>query len=112
MSAGARRAGGINRFLTGDMAPWADALTFWPVLSFTAVPPPATGPTEALPFAASTEVDFCLSTPTCVVDSESTTTWVLGVRTVEAMSLVATSTEPTCIVTALLFRLVPGFTCA
>ena len=67
--------------------------------------------TEAEPFSATTEVAFCLSTPTCVVDSESMVTWLPGVRTLEASSVVATSTDPIVICTELFFRLVEGLNC-
>ncbi len=58
-----------------------------------------------------TAVAFCASTPTCVVDSESMVIWLPGVRTLDALSVVATSTEPICICTELFFRLVEGLNC-
>src|SRR5260370_35234040 len=97
----------MRRFLIGEIDPWALALAFGPVFSLIAGPP-LLGVTEVEPFVATTAVAFCLSTPTCVVESDSTTIWLPGVRTVETSSVVATSTDPICIWTELLFFDVAG----
>ena len=80
MSDGDFSAGGSVSFFTALSPPSLDALTFSPLLTFTASPP-LFGVTEAEPFVLTIDVALVLSTPTCVVDSESTTICVPGVRT-------------------------------
>ena len=104
-------AGGGETFLTGESVACGEATIFSPLASLTASPP-AVDVTEDVPFVVTMAVAWSCCTPTCVCDSESTTIWLTGVRTVEASSVVATSTVPTVICTELLFFEVPALTCA